>query len=425
MPIFRYEALDKAGELRRGAMDAPNEQSVMQRLREMGFTPRAVASSSQPAAGAAPQAAKGTAVQARQSLHQGPFVTSSLPLADQALFWRQLSELSRAGLSPFEMFQSLGLRTANRRIRRAALDVAQRVQGGSSVADAMAANSAVFGTDFRVAVTAGETGGFVHDVYADLADALDDEKRHRDRWKWFRYYYNVNLVGSLWAVHFMVFSADWIMGQKNMPNMSTQQYDAMLVEGLRLWLISFTTRVVPLTIISYVVYRWIMNWMELGAGRPLADRLVLLIPGVSGFKRTRLLGRFYRMLRRLLSGGVPPIIAWDAAAEATGHHGLVQGLLLGREALKSGSGFGPALQMTGLVPDADIQMMATADRTGRIPETLQQLEADYEARAQSGSKSMRMLMLLPGAIIGSAIMVYGFYVAINTYFGLMFKMTGT
>ncbi len=395
MPIFRYEAADRQGTLRRGAMDAADEQQVRDRLAQMGF--RAVAVVPAPGAGAP---AAGGAKQAASSAQSAGFAVSRLSVGEQALLWRQIAELARAGFSPFDTFNALAARSRNPAVRAAARDVALRVRQGSTVAEAMAANGRVFGTDCRMAVLAGELGGFLPEVYEDFARTFEDEKRHRERARWFRVFGWISLAGGLVCLHAIIFLTGYL-SPANVPGTdggivgraAEEDWPAFLKEGVRLWLRQLFFLVVPALVLVFAGWPALLAWLERGPLRPAVDRLALAVPLCRTVTRVRSLGRFYRFLRRLVAAGVAPIQSWEAAAEAVGSRAVTEALLRGRAELAQGRGTGAALRATGLAPDEDVQLMATADQTGRLPEMLQQLERDYEARWGSVSRMVRFSFL--------------------------------
>jgi hypothetical protein len=69
---------------------------------------------------------------------------------------------------------------------------------------------------------------------------------------------------------------------------------------------------------------------------------------------------------------------------------------------------GAALRAAGLAPDGDVQLLSTADQTGRIPEILLQLERDYEARWESVSRIVRYSLLGLLGLSYGAVLVYAF-----------------
>lgn len=419
MPIFRYEATDRQGELRRGAMDAPTEEAVRTRLAQMGFHPVAVA--------AGPTFAHKQAAPAKPSPPAAavrPYVVSHLSIRDQAYFWRQLAELARAGVSPYVAFRTLGVRTRNRAMKRASLDVAARVQNGSSVADAMAANGDVFGTDFRMAVLAGETGGFVHEVYDDFARSMEAENQHRMRWRWVGWIYKPSIALSIMTVHFVVKFAHYVPSVQSAEGYSDAGWKAHLMVGWREYLRETAFVTLPLILLVFIGTPLFLEWLERSPLRAMADRIVMSVPVVGRLKRVRIMERFYRMLKRLSAAGVPAVMAWDAASEAVGNYELTQKLERGRSALAAGQGYAAALELSRAASRSDIDVMATADQTGRIPEMLQHLEDDYAARAESVGKIIRVALIVLLIAANGALSIYIALVAAHWLANIMNGIMG-
>ena len=67
MPVFRYKAVDAAGDVATGELEAANENEIVDRLRDQGMLPMQVA----PANGARPAAAVARAAAAPKT--RGPF----------------------------------------------------------------------------------------------------------------------------------------------------------------------------------------------------------------------------------------------------------------------------------------------------------------------------------------------------------------
>lgn len=435
MPLFRYEARDRAGEIRRGVMDAASEQAVRDRLQGMGFQPIGIAPPPGAARSSAPAAVKSSKQQASGASQVRPFLTSSLPLQDQVVFWRQVAELSRAGFAPYDMFVTVAARTRNSRMRRAAADVASRVKQGSSVADALAASGDVFGTDYRMAIFAGEQGGFAADVYNDIAQDLETEQRLRTRMAWVRWLFYILTAGAIIGFHAMFFVTNAFSSIAQFDNMDVQgQGDDMaaaqaaglayLKEVVRDWLRALITRVIPLILFIFIGIPWILQWVERGPLRPLADRITFYIPLMHRLKVLMSLRRFFRILRRLVQAGVPPVQGWDAAAEAVGHYAISSKLLDGRTALLQGQGYGGALETAGVGGYGDVQLLMTADQTGRVPEALSTLEGDYTNRAGTAYMIARMAGI--GVLmIAYAVLVIGGFTRLGLWYrGLLQEVLG-
>ncbi|MCC6484397.1 MAG: type II secretion system F family protein [Armatimonadetes bacterium] len=402
MPLFRYEATDRQGELRRGAMEASSEEAVRSRLAQMGYNPVTIAAPA--SAGRSTAAAKAPPVAAQVTMR--PFVVSHLSVRDQAYFWRQLAELARAGIGPYDAFRTLGVRSRNKAMKRAALDVAARVQNGTSVADAMAANGDVFGTDFRMAVLAGETGGFVHEVYDDFATSLEAENKHRMRWRWVGWIYKPSIALSIMTAHFVVKFAHYVPSIQSAAGDTDAQWKAHLLVGWNQYLRETLLFTIPLILLVFIGTPLLLEWLERGPLRATADRVVMSLPVVAQLKRVRVMERFFRMLKRLSAAGVPALAAWDAASESVGNYQVAHKLHSGRSALAAGQGFSSALSLSGTASRSDVDMLATADQTGRVPEMLQHLEDDYAARAESIGKIIRIALIVLLIVANGVLSIY-------------------
>src|SRR5512142_2981855 len=88
MPIYRYKAVNNAGDVAAGELDAANESEIVERLRDQGLMPMQVVAAPGDRASAAPGTAR------RRSLFAPRRVTRSHVLA----ITRELSTLLRAGL---------------------------------------------------------------------------------------------------------------------------------------------------------------------------------------------------------------------------------------------------------------------------------------------------------------------------------------
>ena len=103
MPIYRYKAVNNAGELAAGELDAANESEIVERLRDQGLMPMQVIAASGERAAMAPGTGR------RKSLFAPRRVTRNHVLA----ITRELSTLLRAGLPLDRALESLiGLASA-------------------------------------------------------------------------------------------------------------------------------------------------------------------------------------------------------------------------------------------------------------------------------------------------------------------------
>jgi type II secretory pathway component PulF len=96
MPVYRYRAVDTAGDVATGELEAANESEIVDRLRDRGMLPMQVA----PAVGGAPSAAvarDAAKTKARGGVF-GLFVPKTVTRDQLLALTRELATLMRAGL---------------------------------------------------------------------------------------------------------------------------------------------------------------------------------------------------------------------------------------------------------------------------------------------------------------------------------------
>ncbi len=159
MVLFRYKAVTPDGEALEGEMDAVDEASVVARLHEAGHIP----------VRAEPLAAGRGALRARARGRGGGRV-SAVAVAAVA---RELATLLKAGLPLERALEILVELGEPERLRALLVGVLDRVRSGASLADAFAAQGDAFPVYFVSMVRAGEAGGALDPVLAQLADYME------------------------------------------------------------------------------------------------------------------------------------------------------------------------------------------------------------------------------------------------------------
>lgn len=408
MPLFRYEALDKSGSLKRGAMDASDEQAVANRLAQMGFRVQAI----YPPAGRPDKPAKPSVPVQAAAIAAGAsataYYTSSLALKEQVVFWRQLSELLGSGISPYQAFQSLSGRASGGKLRHACQQAAEAIQNGKPMAEAMRVNQDLFGTEYRVAIMAGELGGFLPQVVNDIAVGIEEEYKGRLQYGCLKLLIRLNTFGVIAVVSLVIFMSNWIGGFKEIEAIGSG-LGAHMRTGFFSWLRRFLLLELPILGGIYWGIPIFLGWVERGPWRPFADALTFRTPVLSGLKQTRLRHRFFRLLARMMSAGVPPMVAWDAATDGVGHHQFAQAASLGRDEIGAGNGFGAAASRAGVFPNDDIYRLQTGEQAGRIPDAAESLAQQYDAQVKGQRKVLNILSVAALLILNAVVTIYVWY----------------
>src|SRR5688572_16096249 len=138
MAEFTWEARGRTGEVRRGTMEAENEEAVNQRLRQQQLNP--------------------LKIQARKRWAEISF-GSGVKTRDLVTFTRLFATMIDAGLPLVQCLEILSGQQSNKNFAQVLRDVKASVEGGTTFSEALRRHPKVFDELFVNLVQAGETGG--------------------------------------------------------------------------------------------------------------------------------------------------------------------------------------------------------------------------------------------------------------------------
>src|SRR5580658_3556348 len=172
MPTFQYKALQADGRIAEGVLDAPGRPDALRQIETLGLRP---VNLSEKAAGAAKS---GAALPGNFS-----FKFESKKVSPKALenFTRLLSSLLAAGVPLSRALVILCKEATNPVAATKWKQIYDSVVDGISLADSMAKIPDTFPRVYVAMVQAGETGGFLDLVLAQIADFQTREKDLRSK----------------------------------------------------------------------------------------------------------------------------------------------------------------------------------------------------------------------------------------------------
>jgi general secretion pathway protein F len=378
MPVFEYKALDGRGKTIEGLKEADSPKTLRATLRRENIFLTEVLGQKEAAA------AKKREVSVRR------FVGSRISTDDVAITTRQLAVLVGAGVPLVEALNALVDQVDHERMKRVVSDVKQRVNEGSSLADAMAMHPRVFTTLYVNMIRAGESSGALEIVLVRLADFTESQARLRSK-----------VIGTLTYPAAMLAIGVVIMGilfTVVIPKI-TKIFDETRVT------LPWTTR--ALIGFSTTVHDW--WWLFFGAfagavwlaeryrrtpdGRSRWDKWVLTAPVFGSLIRQIAIARFSRTLGTLLKSGVPLLAALDIVKNILGNVRLAKVIEESREAIKEGE-----------IPPLVYHMVAIGERTGQLEEMLNNVANAYEAQVETKIGALTSL-LEPFMIVGMGVVV--------------------
>ena len=370
MPRFRYEALDAAGRLRRGEIEAEHERAARRLLKREGLVPRRLA----------PAASREAAVRRRARAR------------DLEALFAQLAALLEAGAPLAEALAAIAEHEEGARVRALAAALRERVVEGTSFAQALA-EAGVPEAIWRMA-QAGEEAGALEVVCARISEMLARRAAMREE-LFSILLYPLIVLGVGVAVA-------WVLLAFVVPQVARVFAHA----GADLPLV---TRIVLAA--SAFVRHW-GGWLAAGAvalgiGLVLArrnprlrarlDAFFLRVPLVGALWLRGEVARAVRTLGMLLAGGVPLLSALAIAGEGAALAPVRQALMQAREAVREGGTLSRALAQARVMPPLVVRFARMGEAGGRLDAMM--LKVGEQMETELARRIRRLLTWLEPALV--------------------------
>jgi type II secretory pathway component PulF len=370
MPQFAYKAMQHDGVLTEGFLDASNRQEAMRQVEGRGLKPIKLAESSEgtPAKKATAGGKPGTEVAAP--------IRGKITARMLENFTRLLSSLLAAGV-PFSRALVILHRESAEPVAKAKWkEIHDLVIDGMSLSDAMARSPETFPRVYVAMVEAGETGGFLDLVLAQIADFQAREKELKSKVMTAMMYPIILLVLLSGVMVFLMvffiprFQLIFEGFNAELP-MITQVIvkTSELARGYGLFLLAA----------AGVAFFMLRTWLNSPVGRRAWEGTLLKLTLVGPLVAQFAMARFCRMLGTLLSAGVPLINALNVARRSIGNQVLIDAVSGSIDRVKEGKPLGKSLaQNRSLFPGAVVEMISVAEESGKLDTELMRLAAVTE-----------------------------------------------
>jgi general secretion pathway protein F len=417
MAVYRYRAVNPAGEVAVGELDAANEAEIVDRLRDQGLMPMQIAFATGGSVLATGGAATRVASRERRAWFQSQRVTRDQLLA----FTRELATLLHAGMTLDRALEVLIGLAGTPAIAQLLQGVRDDVRGGKALSQALDARREVFSRFYISIVRAGEAGGALGVVLQRLADTMERNKELRDTVK-SALIYPVILVCV--AVASVILLLSWVVPQfestfsqagKALP--LPTQVVIFVGKFLKDWWWAMLGAV-------FVALAWYRRRGNDPAIRYKRDSRLLRMPLLGDLIAKVEVARFARTLATLLGNGVTLLGGLSIVKETMTNTVLGAALEGVIAKLREGKGFGRPLADTGLYPRLAIQMILVGEESGRLEEMLARVADVYDREVQVAVKRF-LAILEPALILGLAILIGGIVLSILLGVLGMTELAGT
>jgi type II secretory pathway component PulF len=410
MPTFQYRALQSNGAIAEGQIEAGGRQEAFRLMEVQGLRPVSLAERANGKArkvekpASKPQTSEKTSEKADAEPKKAAFSFSAKKITPRALenFTRLLSSLLAAGVP---LSRALVILTKEASSPVAAVkwrEIHDLVVDGMSLADAMARSPETFPRVYVAMVEAGETGGFLDVVLAQIADFQAREKEMRGKVMTALMYPIILLVLALGVLIFLLvffiprFKTIFAGFNATLPAIT--QIIVAISDFMRSYGLFMLGAVIA---IGFMIRSWFVS----PQGRRSWERIILKLPMIGPLVGQFAMARFSRMLGTLLGAGVPLINGLNVARRSIGNQVLVDAVSNSIDRVKEGKALGPSLgDCRELFSGATLEMISVAEESGRLDQELIRIanvvegDLDRQLKTAVAFAEPAMLFLIAGFV---------------------------
>ena len=375
MGVFAYEAMNSSGQEVKDEIEAASTEEAIAKIRGKGFFPTKVREKSQKKLLKKKSAAGDTAP--LQKKRKMPISIGGVPRKQLVMFTRQLSTLQDAGLPILRSLQILESQQKPGLLKAIIGGVADEVEGGGSLSDAMAKFPKAFDKLYVNMINAGEAGGVLDLILARLAEFMEKAAKLKKKVIGAMIYpcvvisIAVGVVSMIMIVVIPKFKGIFADFRADLPPITkvlmaisdwfAQQY------GWAYVLVS------PLLLIG------LLKLIQLSeGGKYLVDAVKLKIPVLGGIVGKSAIARFTRTLGTLISAGVPILDAINITKETCGNEVYTRALAKVHDAIREGESMADPLRATKVCDAIVVNMVDVGEETGDLDKMLIKVADNYD-----------------------------------------------
>ena len=344
MPIFKYKAFSRDKKLQTGIVEANDRDYVEETLREKGFS---IVSISQ--------------VAAKKKFNLSLF--NRVKTKDVVVFSRQFSVLISANVAMVQALKILVEQTSNTTLKIIISEVADEVDAGSPLSEALGKRPNVFGNFFVSVVKSGETSGKLDEVLNYLADEMEKD------------YDMMSKIKGAMIYPAFVLCALLVVGVVMMIFVVPKLTAILTESGTEL---PITTKILIGTSAFMVSYWWLLIVIAGGLffafkffvkkpqGKRLFDLMKLKLPIFGHLFQLIYLVRFARSMNTLIIGGVTITNSLKVTSEVVGNAIYQELIDKTIKEVEDGNSISSVFINSDTMPKMVSQMLSIGEKTGKM-----------------------------------------------------------
>jgi type IV pilus assembly protein PilC len=385
MAEFTWEARARSGEVRKGVMEADNEDAVSNKLRQQQLSP--------------------VKVKKKSSLWRMQLGGGSVATKDLVTFTRLFATMIDAGLPLIQCLDILSNQQSNKAFAVVLKDIKSSVEQGATFSESLKRHPRVFDELFTNLVHAGEVGGILDSIMGRLSIYLEKRQKLIRQVRGAMVYPSVVIVIAMGVMAVLLtfvipafenMFAEFGGGKDALPGLTR----ALI--AISNGFVSYLPFIIAAVIALVVTVTYVNRQPK---GKRFFHKTFLQLPVMGQVLKKIAVARFTRTLGTLLQSGVPILDALEICARTSGNVIIENGIMMVRQSISEGKNMAEPLAATGVFPDMVVQMIAVGEQTGALDQMLNKIADFYEeetdvAVAALTSALEPILMVGVGGMVG-------------------------
>jgi len=357
MAVFKYKAVDVEGAVREGTVDAVNIDVAITALQRRGLV----------ISGIEPEVKD-------VSLWMHISFFDRITNSDIVMISRQITTLFEAQVSALRAFRLLAAEARTPKLATKLTEVANDIQSGSTISNALARQSDVFSQFYVNMVRAGEEAGKLDETFAFLADYLDRNYEITQKAR------NALIYPAFIMATFVVVMG--LMMTLVIPNLASMLDEVgqeipiytVIVIGISNFLVRYMFLILVLIVVGGV---FLFRFSRTPSGREMFSRARMQIPSIGGIFQKLFLSRIADNLSTMLKSGVQVLRGLEITGSVVGDAVYEKVLTAAALDVKGGLPVSEALRKHPEIPGIVVAMLKIGEETGNMGQILDTMARFY------------------------------------------------
>ena len=388
MASFSYRAIDEAGQIMSGNIDATNSVDLELRLRRLGLD-----------------------LITFESIKKSALMRSSKVTRKELItFCFHLDQLMRAGVPIIEALSDLRDTVDNPGFRQIIGGILEDIEGGLKLSDAMASHPQAFDQVFVALIRTGEQAGQLPEVLSKLAENLkwqDELAAQVKKAMMYPIFAGTVIFGVVFLLMVFLVPQLGVTMKALTPNppASTMALIAISAVMKQYWYLFIGGPIVAIVTLIIIV-------KTNDNAKYRVDGLMLKLPIMGPVLNKIILARFSTYFALMYQSGLAVLDCIHVSEKIVGNRVIEEGLVrIGRE-INDGTGITQAFQNVRLFPPLVLRMLKVGETTGALDTALLNVSYFYNREVkETMSKLQEMIqplltVVLGGVMIGILVTIF-------------------